>query len=624
MSWTRLAAVTVAIVGLSCTVACPDDTLTLFDTPPEAAILSPDDLSLIEGTETAITFSGSVYDQQDLLEELQVIWTSDAMEDPLLEDNADNAGYTEVITTMPVGTHIVTLEVTDSYGYTNSDFITIDVEEPIDPATVFIDAPQPAYPYVDYETVHFSGRVQSAEGELELEVKWLSNMDGVLFLGTSDAQGITQFDGFLSAGTHTIILIAGDSLDPAVGVGEASIAPIDVEAYPQGQLDQDGDTYCPDGQDLDGDGVCEGDEIWGTGTGDCNDLDPDVYPGAPEICDGQDNDCDGHTDVNEMDQDGDGAIPCGGDCDDTDPLNFTGNPEVCDGQDNDCDELVDDDDPNVQGQHTWYQDADGDGFGDPLVAYTQCFQPADTVGNHGDCDDTNPEVNPPHAEVCDGVDNNCNNQIDEGFDQDNDGYTTCDGDCDDNVSQINPGASEVCNQIDDDCDGQINEDFAGIYEMWETSENSPGYELSGLYPELTLGGGQCSFTVVIIIPFTFNLQPGQASVSAEFHSPDDLWDIYEFDSSLTANAAEWAIFLATGATLPPQCTSGTIAWNASQGIRVTANVDGTPHSGQGAGGVLNFTLSMWQLFDVDYRVIVEPLVNWSNCNYNYTLNFEIP
>jgi hypothetical protein len=620
-SWTRIA-LGAALLALAS--GCPDENLQIYDTPPEVAILTPGDGDLIEGIETAIEFTGSVFDQQDLLEDLQVVWTSDAVEDPLMEGYADAAGFTEVITTLPEGTHIVTLEVTDSWGYSNTDFITLDIEIPVDPATVFIDAPQPAYEYWDYESVHFSGRVQAATGNLELEVKWISTLDGPLYVGSSDPQGITQFDGFLSAGQHQILLIAGDSLDPAVGVGEASVV-IEVQAYPQGQLDQDGDGYCPDGMDLDGDGLCEGDEITGAGTGDCNDFDPMVYPGAEEICDGQDNDCDGHTDVNELDQDGDGQNPCGGDCDDADPTNWTGNAEICDGQDNDCDELIDDDDPSIQGQQTWFEDADGDGFGNPMVSYTECFQPADTVSNHGDCDDTNAAAYPGNPEICDAYDNNCNGVIDEGFDQDGDGWTTCAGDCDDTLNAVNPGATEVCNQLDEDCDGYINEDFADIYEMWEVDANSPGYQLDSIYPTLTLGGGQCSFTITLIIfPITLNLEPGSTSVSGGFHAPDDQYDIYEFDSTLTGNVAEWAAFLATGQTLPYSCTQGTIQFSATDPIEVTAYVDGVAHSEHGTNGVLSFTLSLWQLFDVDYRIVVRPLSNWTSCNYNYTLNMEIP
>ena len=63
--------------------------------------------------------------------------------------------------------------------------------------------------------------------------------------------------------------------------------------------------------DIDNDGVDR--------PADCDDWDATVYPGAPELCDGKDNDCNGHPDDDEHDGDGDGWASCAGDCDDTDP-----------------------------------------------------------------------------------------------------------------------------------------------------------------------------------------------------------------------------------------------------------------------------------------------------------------
>ncbi len=88
-------------------------------------------------------------------------------------------------------------------------------------------------------------------------------------------------------------------------------------------------------------------------------------------------------------------------------------------------------------------DQDGDGF-------TTCG---------GDCDDSNRAIHPGATEVCNGVDDNCVNGIDEGFDQDGDSYKTCDGDCDDTNPAVHPGAPEVCNGVDDNCVNGIDEGF---------------------------------------------------------------------------------------------------------------------------------------------------------------------
>jgi len=86
-----------------------------------------------------------------------------------------------------------------------------------------------------------------------------------------------------------------------------------------------------------------------------------------------------------------------------------------------------------------------------------------------DCDDSDGSINPGMTEICDFIDNNCNEEIDEGYDQDGDGYKTCDGDCDDSNPNIYPGAPEICNGIDDDCDGYVPPN--------ETDEDGDGYRI---------------------------------------------------------------------------------------------------------------------------------------------------
>ncbi len=242
------------------------------------------------------------------------------------------------------------------------------------------------------------------------------------------------------------------------------------------------------GVDLDGDGYSVAD-------GDCDDGDPALHPGAEEICDGLDNDCDGFLPHDEEDGDGDGVAPCAGDCADGDPGVYPGAPEGCDGIDTDCDGVMTD-----------YDDLDGDGVspchgdcddGDPAVhpAATEvcngvdddCDGATDDVDadgdghvaedcGGGDCDDADPDVHPGAVEVCNGVDDDCDGSPGGGeVDGDGDGTPACDGDCDDTDATVHPGATEVCNGIDDDCDGAADPPGATGCQDYHTDMDADGY-----------------------------------------------------------------------------------------------------------------------------------------------------
>jgi hypothetical protein len=288
--------------------------------------------------------------------------------------------------------------------------------------------------------------------------------------------------------------------------------------------------------------ACAGDKTNDTGTGDadnsatdadsdgfdaeddCDDGDASVNPDASEVCDGVDNDCDGEVDEGQLltfydDADGDGfgdvdassvacerpsgAVDDNTDCDDDNGDIFPLAAEVCDGVDNNCDGEVD------EGQLlTFYDDADGDGFGDADASSVACERPSGTVDDNTDCDDDNADICPLAAEVCDGVDNNCDGAIDDDdasldtttattwyADADTDGYGDADAatvaceqpsgtvtdntDCADTDVDVHPAATEVCNGIDDNCDGAIDDADALLdtttATTWYADADTDGY-----------------------------------------------------------------------------------------------------------------------------------------------------
>jgi hypothetical protein len=100
---------------------------------------------------------------------------------------------------------------------------------------------------------------------------------------------------------------------------------------------------------------------------------------------------------------------------------------------------------------TWYQDADGDGYGNDAVTTIACDEPVGYSPYRGDCDDTSPGVRPNANEMCNGIDDDCDTSIDEPFDVDHDAQTTCGGDCNDADPAVFTGAPQLCDGKNNNC-----------------------------------------------------------------------------------------------------------------------------------------------------------------------------
>jgi hypothetical protein len=119
-------------------------------------------------------------------------------------------------------------------------------------------------------------------------------------------------------------------------------------------------------------------------------------------------DDDDSSDPGSIDADGDG-VPENEDCDDANDLIFPGAEEICDDLDNNCDSQID------EGLLvTRYQDYDGDGWGTTASAASVCPQEPGWVEQSGDCNDSHTQINPGAVEICDGLDNDCSDTADDG------------------------------------------------------------------------------------------------------------------------------------------------------------------------------------------------------------------
>lgn len=201
-----------------------------------------------------------------------------------------------------------------------------------------------------------------------------------------------------------------------------------------------------------------------------------------------------NTVVAGCDEDGDGFCEAEGDCNEGDASVYPGATETCNNLDDNCNGTIDD-----GALTTFYNDSDGDGYGDPENSISACELPTGYVTNDTDCDDSQARSFPGNPEVCDGLDNNCDLQADEGVgtlwyaDADGDGYgdpltpsyycTTPPNasqngdDCDDSAATAFPGNLETCDLLDNNCDGRTDE---GVQNTYYVDTDGDGYGSTNL------------------------------------------------------------------------------------------------------------------------------------------------
>ncbi|HHO52132.1 MAG TPA: hypothetical protein ENK18_14975 [Deltaproteobacteria bacterium] len=429
-------------VGLGLTLGACNGEIDISDPlkyPPVVTINAPTDGEVVSEVDT-VELLGMVADTNGIDDILSLGWSSSIDGELADMDRAppDSSGITRFATNLSVGTHTISLSVQDASGLDGEASVSVIIEAAATAPMAEITLPEPFSSFWPGDDIQLVGVVNDPNQDADtLWAEWSwAPFDGgvrtpIATLTPTPAGSVAAVWSGAEIGTHRVLLSV---LDDDGNLGEVEVV-VEVNDPNEGDTDQDG---------------------WTIVAGDCDDSNDAVHPGAIELCNGIDDDCDGIVDNADHDSDGHidascldypGPLPAD-DCDDADGTSFPGAAEQADGADNDCNGLADD------GLSVFDND------GDCYCTSTSCVGSVNSACVSvlpGDCDDGDETLNLDDVDG-DGA-STCTGDCDDGDpwfnarDADGDGFSSCDGDCDDadaalNLMDLDGDGSTTC---DGDC-----------------------------------------------------------------------------------------------------------------------------------------------------------------------------
>ena len=232
---------------------CTDQVIYIVEapnTPPTVTVVSPSTGDVLAAGDPVL-FDATVSDAEDDPSDLSISWTSD-IDGVLSTAPADSSGYSRFTDTgLSVGSHAITLTVTDSEGAYTTAVMVIEIEEALvvnTPPVITLVSPEDGATVLASEPVVFSAVINDGEdAPSALTITWTSSIDGVLTGATPDALGTVSFtEPVLSLGTHIITVTAADT----GGLNAMAMSLLTIEPVEEEEEEEEEEDFLEDGDEL--------------------------------------------------------------------------------------------------------------------------------------------------------------------------------------------------------------------------------------------------------------------------------------------------------------------------------------------------------------------------------------